>query len=70
MSELQDLHNFLNSEVQRVQGEIESVLAGIKIIIETIAPWRSATAGPPAPAGARAIRAGPAANLDIGQPRR
>jgi hypothetical protein len=69
MSELQDLHNFLNSEVQRVQGEIESVLAGIKIIIETIAPWRSATA-PPAPAGARAIRAGPAANLDIGQPRR
>jgi hypothetical protein len=38
-SELQELQRFLNAEVQRVQGEIESALAGIKIIIETIAPW-------------------------------
>jgi hypothetical protein len=41
-SELQELQRFLNSEVQRVQGEIESALAGIKIIIETIAPWKAA----------------------------
>src|SRR2546427_6817301 len=40
-SELQELQKFLNSEVQRVQGEIESALAGIKIIVETIAPWKS-----------------------------
>jgi len=40
-SELHDLQRFLNSEVRRVQGEIESALAGMKIIIETIAPWKS-----------------------------
>ena len=39
-SELQELQEFLKSEVERVQGEIESALAGIKIIIETIAPWK------------------------------
>jgi hypothetical protein len=66
-SELQELQTFLNSEVQRVQSEIESALAGIRIIIETIAPWKS-TASPPA--GARPVRAGPAANIDAGQPRR
>ena len=37
---------FLKSEVERGQSEIESALAGIKIIIETIAPW------------VRAVRAG------------
>ncbi|MGB7856903.1 MAG: hypothetical protein WBL48_13510, partial [Pseudolabrys sp.] len=40
-SELQELQTFLNSEVSRVQGEIESALSGIKIIMETIAPWKS-----------------------------
>ena len=45
-SELRQLHTFLKSEVERVQSEIESALAGIKIIIETIAPW------------VRAVRAG------------
>ena len=39
-SELQRMQEFLKSEVGRVQGEIESVLAGINIIIETIAPWK------------------------------
>jgi hypothetical protein len=38
-SELRQLQTFLKSEVERVQNEIESALAGIKIIIETIAPW-------------------------------
>ena len=32
-----------------MQGEIESALAGIKIIVETIAPWKP-TATPKAPA--------------------
>src|SRR5262245_21864861 len=49
-SELQELQTFLNSEVSRVQGEIESALSGIKIIIETIAPWKSPAISPgPAP---------------------
>ena len=38
-SELRQLRTFLKSEVERGQSEIESALAGIKITIETIAPW-------------------------------
>jgi hypothetical protein len=48
-SELQDLQTFLNSEVSRVQGEIESALSGIKIIMETIAPWKSPSISPAPP---------------------
>jgi hypothetical protein len=59
-SELQELQRFLNSEVQRVQGEIESALAGIKIIIDTIAPWKSSPGSLVPPTGARTVRAGPA----------
>jgi hypothetical protein len=40
-SELQRMQEFLKTEVRRVQSEIESVLAGINIIIETIGPWKS-----------------------------
>jgi len=40
-SELQDLQKFLHSEVQRVQSEIDSALAGIKIIIETLEPLKN-----------------------------
>jgi hypothetical protein len=40
-SELQQLQEFLKCEVGRVQSEIESVLAGVSIIIETISPWKS-----------------------------
>jgi hypothetical protein len=58
-SELQELQRFLNSEVQRVQDEIESALAGIKIIIETIAPWKSNPVSLATPTTARAVRAGP-----------
>ncbi|HET7679942.1 MAG TPA: hypothetical protein VFK79_07380 [Xanthobacteraceae bacterium] len=47
-SELQELQQFLKSEVERVQGEIESALGGINIIVETIAPWKS-PASPLAP---------------------
>ena len=38
--ELNALQEFLNFETDRVQREIESVLAGIRIIIETISPWK------------------------------
>jgi len=58
-SELQELQRFLHSEAQRVQGEIDSALAGIKIIIETIAPWKSSPVSPAPPTSARAVRAGP-----------
>jgi hypothetical protein len=64
-SELQKLQEFLNSEVERVQAEIESALAGIKIIVETIAPWK--TSSVPV---LRGFRGGPAANLEAAQSRR
>ena len=58
-SELQELQRFLNSEVQRVQGEIESALAGIKIIIDTISPWKSNPVSLATPTSTRSVRAGP-----------
>ena len=58
-SELQELQRFLNSEVQRVQGEIDGALAGINIIIDTIAPWKSNPASSAPAAGARAVRPAP-----------
>jgi hypothetical protein len=45
-SELQQLQEFLSSEAERVQREVESALAGIKIIAETISPWKSTRALP------------------------
>jgi hypothetical protein len=65
-SKLQQLQAFLKSEVGRVQDEIETALAGIKIILETIAPWNNKSP----PANARAFRAGPAANIEFAQSRR
>src|SRR5689334_24994893 len=65
-SELQALQEFLKSEVDRVQGEIESALDGIKIIIETIAPWKNAADALAPPKGARAVRGGPATNTTAG----
>lgn len=62
-SELEELQDFLKSEVERVERDIDSALAGINIIIETIAPWRG-IADSMGPAGsARATRGGPAANI-------
>jgi hypothetical protein len=40
--ELQALQEFLKSETERVQRDIDNALAGLKIIIETISPWRNA----------------------------
>jgi len=69
-SELQQLQSFLKSEVERVQGEIESAVAGIKIIMDTIAPWK-ATLAPTAPPGSgRPFRGGPASNIESAPPRR
>ncbi len=62
-SELEELQEFLRSEVERVEREIESALAGINIIIETIAPWRGIT---DSIATSRAARGGPAASIPAG----
>jgi tRNA(Ser,Leu) C12 N-acetylase TAN1 len=46
-SELQQLQEFLKSETERVQDQIGDILAGIGIIMETIAPWKTTgVAGP------------------------
>ena len=41
ISKLQELQEFLTSETSRVQGEIGSVLDGVGIIIEALAPWKT-----------------------------
>jgi hypothetical protein len=41
IAELEQLQDFLKSETGRVQREIGSVLDGIGIIIEAIAPWKT-----------------------------
>jgi hypothetical protein len=59
-SELHDLQKFLTTEVARVQSEVDNAMAGVKIIMEAIAPLRSLqTSG----AAGRIIRSGPAANM-------
>jgi hypothetical protein len=67
-SELQKLQEFLSSEVGRVQQEIESALAGITIIVETIAPWKSMASVTP-PNIARSARARPPTNVEATQSR-
>jgi hypothetical protein len=52
------MQEFLKSEVGRVQSEIDSVLAGVNIIIETIAPWKSTTDSLAPPKKTSAVRAG------------
>ena len=62
VSELQKMQEFLNSEVNNVQRQIDSAIAGINIIVETIGPWKSIAAGT---SGTRNFRAGgPAANIE------
>jgi hypothetical protein len=39
--ELNALQEFLKSETDRVRREVESALASLRIIIETISPWKS-----------------------------
>src|SRR5262245_39267046 len=55
------MQEFLKSEVDNVQRQIDSAVAGINIIVETIGPWKSITGGT---SGTRNLRAGgPAANM-------
>ena len=64
-SELQNMQEFLKSEVSNVQRQIDSALAGINIIVETISPWKSIASSQTLPSGNRNVRAGgPAANLE------
>jgi hypothetical protein len=64
-SELQKMQDFLKSEVDNVQRQIDSALAGINIIVETISPWKSIAGSQALASGARNVRpGGPAANLE------
>jgi hypothetical protein len=65
VSELQKMQEFLKSEVDSVQRQIDSAVAGINIIVDTIGPWKG-IAGPQAlPPGNRNVRAGgPAASIE------
>jgi hypothetical protein len=64
-SELQKMQEFLKSEVDNVQRQIDSALAGISIIVETISPWKSIAGSQTHSSGTRNVRAGgPAANIE------
>src|SRR6266852_9711599 len=64
-SELQKMQELLKSEVDNVQRQIDSALAGINIIVETISPWKSIAGSQTIPSGAGNVRAGgPAANIE------
>jgi hypothetical protein len=64
-SELQKMQEFLKSETESVQRQIDSAVAGINIIVETIGPWKSMAGSQTLPSGTRNVRAGgPAANLE------
>jgi hypothetical protein len=43
ITELAAMQEFLKCESSRVQSDIESVLDGIKIIMEAITPWKTAS---------------------------
>jgi hypothetical protein len=59
------MQEFLKSEVDTVQRQIESAVAGINIIVETIGPWKSMAGSQTFPSGNRNVRAGgPAANIE------
>jgi hypothetical protein len=58
VSELQKMQEFLTSEVDSVQRQIDSALGGINIIVETIGPWKSIAGSQTLPPGTRNVRAG------------
>ena len=59
------MQEFLNSEVGKVQRQIDSALAGINIIVKTIGPWKSIAGSQTLPSDTRNVRAGgPAANYE------
>ena len=63
VSELQKMQEFLKSEVDGVQRQIDNAVAGINIIVETIGPWKS-LAGSQTPSTRNVRAGGPAANIE------
>ena len=57
-SELQKMQEFLKSEVESVQRQINSAVAGINIIVDTIGPWKNMAVSQTPPTGNRHVRAG------------
>lgn len=57
-SELQKMQEFLKSEVDSVQRQIDSAVGGINIIVETIGPWKGIASRQTLPPGTRNVRAG------------
>ena len=58
-SELQKLDEFIKFETDRIQHDIDSLLSGIKIIVETISPWKRSAIVSTAPLGpARSVLSG------------
>jgi hypothetical protein len=57
-SELQKMQEFLKSEVESVQRQINSAVAGINIIVETIGPWKNMAGAQTPASGNRPVRAG------------
>jgi len=65
-SELQKLDEFIKYETDRIQHDIDSLLSGIKIIVETISPWkRQATVATTGVGPARAVFAGGRSREDV-----
>ena len=64
VSELQKMQEFLKSEVDSVQRQIDSAVGGINIIVETIGPWRSIASSQTIPPSTRNARAGLAALIE------
>jgi hypothetical protein len=58
VSELQKMQEFLKSEVDSVQRQIDSALGGINIIVETIGPFKSIVSSQTLPPGTRNVRTG------------
>ena len=58
VSELQKMQEFLTSEVDSVQRQIDSALGGINIIVETIGPWKNIASSQALPPGTRNVRTG------------
>jgi hypothetical protein len=64
VSELQKMQEFLKSEVESVQRQIDSAVGGINIIVETIGPWKSIASSQTIPPSTRNARAGLAAHIE------
>ena len=58
VSELQKMQEFLTSELDSVQRQINSAVGGINIIVETIGPFKSIASSQTPPPGTRNVRAG------------